>query len=160
MAVNNRGCLRLARLICCYVLLPAVLCGGIGYCVDELWIAREIAEARSVAERGDQYWPVEMRRLISRAEAWELNRPALAKRLAADTNGSLSAEGLLMLLRHPSGHDREVFQRHLADQRVNHLLYTNSDLAKICIKVLALRQVTHPTQKDREFVEYWTSRNP
>ena len=61
------------------------------------------------------------------------------------------------MLRHPGATDRVLFEEHLNDSRVNHLLYTNGDLARICLRVIDLRGAAHLSDADRKFVNQWTS---
>lgn len=92
---------------------------------------------------------------MRRVESWALDRSALAERLAADRDGSLAAEGMLMMLRHPTNRSGEMLRSHLNDARVNFLLHTNSDLAKICLHVLGIERKPNRTHDEENYLRKW-----
>ena len=108
-----------------------------GILANRWWVLRQVDQAREIAERGEQLWPREMQAVLSNAESATFSRAFLAERLSSDANAAIVAEGLIMLARYPSKNAHRIFEEHLKDKRVNHLLYTNGELARLCLCILA-----------------------
>jgi hypothetical protein len=128
--------------------------------INEWWVRVQIDAARRAVIQGEQLWPQDLRRIILHAEALALRKDELAERLARDSNESLRAEGMLMLLRHNDARRREIICRQLTDAHVNQLLYSNGDLARICLRVVDLQGKKDTSAEERAYVKRWTCSEP
>lgn len=124
------------------------------------WRATEyLREAMLVAEQGEQWWPVEMRRMLYAGEDAAVFKSAYAKRVAKCQDSNVAAEGMLMLLRHPTPDAASVIAQNRVGQNVNQYLYSSSEFSALCLSLLEIQRRGPQSEEERALLKKWKDRS-
>lgn len=108
-----------------------------------------------VIAEGSMGWPKPVNRAIERLKDNYSNKRKLANVLLSQRNGTLVAEGMVIVVEEEFPDGEEILTRYLDDERWNYFVVYNSTFARVCLLEWKTRTGKQLTPDEKEYYTDW-----
>jgi hypothetical protein len=115
-----------------------------------------IARMHWLEKRGEMGWSGEIEDAVQYLSRCRSDTASLAKRLLADSSGTVVSLGMDIVVRESFENGNELLQRHDDDKRWNHNLALNDEYARFLLVLWKIQKGLPLTVEDEEIMSGWS----
>jgi hypothetical protein len=136
-------------------LATAVLVGGlIGFNWENIKIRFQLWRVEGIIQKDDMGWPRDVDEIIGDLKK-STNKRHLAEILLSQSNGSLVAEGMVIVVEESFPDGDKILSSYAKDKRWNYWLTFNSDFSQVSLSAWKIKMNKPLTVSERKFLQGW-----
>jgi len=122
---------------------------------ESLRIRFELWRAQGIISYQDTGWGGEVEELIGELKSSTSDKRQLAEILLSQSDGSLVAEGMVIVVQERFPDGNEILSRYANDKRWNYWFQYNKDFSRMCLSAWKIKMNKPLTSSERDFLSGW-----